>query len=468
LPDSSEEAKEAQKYYGWTNKLNTTAYELPESQKKKNRTIVANLFVGEWVKIIKKGDTETEVKFRGGTGYVPNESIGSERTLEIYFIDVGQGDSILIQTPDDKRILIDGGKNKSAHSFLKWKYHLGPVEQKAYTKDFEAIIMTHGDSDHLAGLLPVLESEYITVKRIYHNGLATREKKPTYGEQEKFNNETMLVELYEEIEDLTPIKDKLTSTFKKWVEAVSKAKEQAINRNQDFKCIRADQNTEPLIIGNEKPLKITFLNPINFGTKTAPRLMDFGDDGETINGNSVGVLLEYGKAKILLCGDMNEKADTIFLQHTNVPMPIAQVFKASHHGSQYFTTDFLKAVQPWMSVVSAGDNTYGHPTAILLGSLGHYAPNVVEKPLVFATQVAATFKRVTVNSKKQGPQLYEKTTYGLVNVRTNGEWLAIGRVYKAQKRTKNGKPAKSLWDWEKYAFDLKNAKTLTNNLLEEK
>jgi len=442
----------------------TTAYNISMSEKKeKARKIVANLFAGEWTELLKTVGQEAEVKFRGGVGYIPIDSIGVERVLEIYFIDVGQGDSILIQTADDRRILIDGGKDESAYSFIKWKYRL-----ENYYKDFEAIIMTHGDEDHSNGLLPLLNDEHVLVKRIYHNGIAKRKNKPVLGQEEKSDGKNMLVELYDEIENLKPKKDELTTAFQKWVDAVSKAKERAQGKGIDFKCIRVDQNTEPLVFEGEKPLKIIFLNPINLGSKDSPKLMDFGSDSETINGNSVAVLIEYGKAKILLCGDMNEKAEKLFLQHCNVGTPIAHVFKANHHGSQNFTSDFLKTVQPWISVVSSGDDPdYGHPRAILLGSLGRYAPNAIEKPLLFSTEVAATFKKVEVKSEDTGFQLYEKTTRGLINVRTNGEWLAAGRVYNVRKKRKDGKYAKSLWDWEKYAFDLKNAKPLTNDLVED-
>lgn len=463
MSDPLEKAKARQKNYRWTNKLLTLAYNLPETNPTGEKKIVAKLFAGDWVEVLGEEGKEANVKFRGGAGYIPKESVGTERTLEIYFIDVGQGDSILIQTADDKRILIDGGKNTGAYSFIKWKYRL-----EEYTKDFEAIILTHGDQDHCVGLFSILNDEHVLVKRIYHNGIAERKKKPTQGKEQEFDKKLMLVELYNDIEDLTPIQNDLTPTFKSWFDAVSKAKENAAKNNIDLKCIRADQNTEPITLDGDKPLKVTFLNPINFGTKDAPRLMDFGSDGETINGNSVAVLIEYGKAKILLCGDMNEKAEKTFLQHTNIAAPMAQVFKANHHGSQHFTTDFLKAVQPWISVVSSGDDPdYGHPRAVLLGSLGHYAPNAIEEPLLFSTEVAATFKPVTVKSGDKGYQLYEKTTHGLINVRTNGEWIAAGRVYNVQKKTKDGKPAKSLWDWEKYAFNLKNAKPLTDDLLEQ-
>lgn len=370
-------AQNKQKNYRWVNELMATAYNLPASDKKE-RKIEANLFVGEWAEVLEEAGQEAKVKFRGGVGYVPINSVGTERVLEIYFIDVGQGDSILIQTADDRRILIDGGKDESAYSFIKWKYRL-----EEYYKDFEAIIMTHGDEDHSQGLFPLLNDEHVLVKRIYHNGIAKRKKKPVLGSEKKFDGRNMLIELYDGIEDLNSKKDELTPTFQEWVDAVLKAKERAKEKGIDFKCMRADQNTEPIVFAGEKPLKISFLNPINLGDENSPRLTDFGSDSETINGNSVAVLIEYGKAKILLCGDMNEKAERLFLQHCSVGTPIAHVFKANHHGSQDFSSDFLKTVQPWISIVSSGDDPdYGHPRAVLLGSLGHYAPNALEKTAI--------------------------------------------------------------------------------------
>jgi len=453
-------AKDAQKDYRWVKKLVTTAYNIPVSEKKKGkkRQNVANLFVGEWAKYLETVEDESKIKFRGGEGYVSSDSIGKDRILEIYFIDVGQGDSILIQTADDRRILIDGGRDDSAYSFIKWKYNL-----KKFYKDFDVVIMTHGDSDHTGGLLPILNDEHILVRAIYHNGIAKHKKKPVLGKEEKMNGKKILVELYDDIEDLNPKTEELSKTYKAWVEAVSKAKDRSLQNGIDFKCIRADQNTEPLVLGEDNnPLKISFLNPINFGSNTSPKLMKFGSLGETINGNSVAVLIEYCKSRILLCGDMNEKAERQFLEHCKLEAAIAHVFKANHHGSQDFSTKFLKMIQPWLTVVSSGDQPdYGHPKACLLGSLGHYAPDVIEKPLLFSTEIAAAFKRVESSSKDIGIQLYEQTIKGLVNVRTNGEWLAAGRVFNKRK-TQYG----NLYDWERYAFNLRDGKPLTDNLLD--
>ena len=440
----------------------TTAYDIPLAEKRgEGRRIEANLFVGEWAELLEETGEEAKVNFRGGIGYVPINALGEERTLEVYFIDVGQGDSVLIQTANDERILIDGGRDERAYSFMKWKYNL-----KKYTKDFEAVIMTHSDEDHSSGLFPILNDKNVLVKRVYHNGIAKRMKQPYLGKEVKVNGKNMLTEFYDDVEDLKQIETELSPIFQQWVNAVSNARERAANENIELQCIRADQNTEPLVLGKQNLLKISFLNPINLGSEDEPKLMDFGSDGETINGNSVAVLVEYGKAKMLLCGDMNAKAEKLFLEHCKVGTPIAHVFKANHHGSQDFTSDFLKAVQPWISVVSSGDDPdYGHPRACLLGSLGRYAPDAVEKPLLFSTEVAATFKKVEVSPTDKAAQLYEKTTHGLINVRTNGEWLAAGRVYNVRRKKKEDvKYAKSLWDWEKYAFDLKNAKPLSNDL----
>ena len=93
----------------------------------------------------------------------------------------------------------------------------------------------------------------------------------------------------------------------------------------------------------------------------------------------------------------------------------AHIFKANHHGSQDFSIEFLKAVSPSITVVSSGDQPdYGHPRGILLGSIGKYAPVNVERPILFCTEVASTFKPIKIKqseeeSKKKMPNVYEKS-----------------------------------------------------------
>ena len=78
--------------------------------------------------------------------------------LSIHVIDVGQGDSILIQTPTNANILVDGGNEDSSsivRSYLK----------KHKIKSLDMIIATHLDSDHIGSLDNIIDD--FDVKSIY-------------------------------------------------------------------------------------------------------------------------------------------------------------------------------------------------------------------------------------------------------------------------------------------------------------
>lgn len=74
--------------------------------------------------------------------------VGSNE-LRISFLDVGQGDSILIQTPSGKDMLIDGG---ASDVVLERLSH----EMSFFDRDIDVMVATHPDADHVTGLIPVL------------------------------------------------------------------------------------------------------------------------------------------------------------------------------------------------------------------------------------------------------------------------------------------------------------------------
>ena len=78
--------------------------------------------------------------------------------LSIHIIDVGQGDSILINTPSNKRILIDGGNEDSEHIIRNYL-------RKEKIKTLDIVIATHPDSDHIGSLDYVVNK--FDVKSIY-------------------------------------------------------------------------------------------------------------------------------------------------------------------------------------------------------------------------------------------------------------------------------------------------------------
>ena len=69
--------------------------------------------------------------------------------LKIHFFDIGQGDSIFIETPSGQQVLIDGGPGSKVLS------KLGEVIP-FYDKDIDLVVLTHPHFDHYAGLIEVL------------------------------------------------------------------------------------------------------------------------------------------------------------------------------------------------------------------------------------------------------------------------------------------------------------------------
>ena len=76
--------------------------------------------------------------------------------LQVNFFDVGQGDSIFIQTPYGYQILIDGG---STGAVLE---KLGSV-MNFWDKSIDVVVLTHSDHDHIAGLIEVLKKYRVDV-----------------------------------------------------------------------------------------------------------------------------------------------------------------------------------------------------------------------------------------------------------------------------------------------------------------
>lgn len=71
--------------------------------------------------------------------------------LEVHFLDIGQGDSIFIQTPSRRQVLIDGGQSDSP--VLENLGNLMPF----YDRNIDMVVVTHMDADHIGGLLQVLD-----------------------------------------------------------------------------------------------------------------------------------------------------------------------------------------------------------------------------------------------------------------------------------------------------------------------
>jgi len=85
-----------------------------------------------------------------------------DNILKVHFFDIGQGDAIFIETPNQTQVLIDGGPDKTVLEKLN-------QEMPLYDRRIDLVILTHPDADHITGLVEVLN--YYQVGRILTSGL---------------------------------------------------------------------------------------------------------------------------------------------------------------------------------------------------------------------------------------------------------------------------------------------------------
>lgn len=167
------------------------------------------------------------------------------------------------------------------------------------------------------------------------------------------------------------------------------------------------------------------------------------DPGHTINGHSIILRLTFGNWRLLFAGDLNKQAgqDLVAAHEAGEIDLQGEIFKVPHHGSADFSTPFIKAVEPLVSVVSSGDETFEddhiHPRATLMSSLGRYSRN--DASLVFVTELVAFFEKVGwvrpdagtgIDDEPPPPRHEEffgfrRTAYGQVRLRTDGKRLLV-------------------------------------------
>lgn len=463
-------------------------------EEKGRKKFIRTIAWGDEITVLKETSTHIEISttvFRqqpdGGTlpefitGYIePSKSSGiktadlimplkSNQVLKVNFVDVQQGDGTVIESPDGKVILVDGGDNQMFARYLAGRFR-GTTASKP--QEVECIIVTHGDADHFAGLTEIYESEtnkekrkrlFMQPKRVYHNGIV---KRPTtinktnvpetkqLGPTKKVDGQLFLVGLED---DLLKVADAdMNEPFQKWKEALSEynsRKKVEVRRLQfgDDKAFAFFNNGElrievlgPLVTTVSGKPALRFLGNPPKGPRIGHESLSVKEEdfkgnsaSHTINGHSIVFRLVYGGFSYLFSGDLNDEASRFLArEHNRGSLNLkSEVFKVPHHGSADFSGAFFQAVSPVVSVVSSGDENarkeYIHPRATLMGALGKWAR--VPEPLIFVTELVAFFKEekwsrpVDDKEYKKRGQYYgfSRTSYGIVKTRTDGKRLFV-------------------------------------------
>ena len=91
----------------------------------------------------------------------------TDNQLRLSFLDIGQGDSILIQTPEHQNILIDAGEGSQVIGELG-------KQMGFFDKTINLFILTHPHRDHFGGLLEILQK--YSVKQIMLTGVISNDQ----------------------------------------------------------------------------------------------------------------------------------------------------------------------------------------------------------------------------------------------------------------------------------------------------
>jgi competence protein ComEC len=233
------------------------------------------------------------------------------RKLEVSAIDVGQGDSLLVVSPQGRTMLIDGGGSIGP---VRSEFDFGDDVVAPYLwsrglDHLDVVALTHAHGDHIGGLPRIIEDFHPAELWV------------------GINPETpALLHLYE----------------------VANENHLAIRRH---------------VAGDEVDwagTKIRVLSPP----------ADWQPKAKRANDDSLALLIGYGKTRALLAGDLERNME----QYVAAESPQADLLKVPHHGSATSTSSaLLAAVRPQFAVISAGyQNPFGHPRKVVLDRLQIY------------------------------------------------------------------------------------------------
>ena len=232
------------------------------------------------------------------------------KDLKISFIDVGQGDSCLIVTPFNKKILIDGGGSEQNDNYDIGEETLIPYLLGRGINKLDYIIVSHFDSDHVEGLLTVMEKLKVRQVIISKQG-------------------------------------KDSDNYQKFKEIVKKKK-----INVTIVGMTSDSIQR---IDIEKNIYFDILWPNN----------EKFISENVLNNNSIVCKLHYKKISMLFTGDIEEIAEKQILQEykNNLQLLNSNILKVAHHGSKTSSTqEFIEEVKPKIALIGVGENNkFGHP-----------------------------------------------------------------------------------------------------------
>jgi competence protein ComEC len=228
-----------------------------------------------------------------------------DRKLHVAFLDVGQGDAVLISSPTGQQILVDGGPSPTALTTALGK------EMPFWDRSLDMLIMTHPDADHISGLVEVLDR--YTVGGWMDNGQSD--------------------------DDAT------------YAECMARLAEAGVPRH----AMRAGDRLD---LGGGIVLEV--LHP--------PEDLMAGTESDG-NNNSLVLRLTWGEAEFLLTGDIGTEAEHLLLGSTqDLSADLLKIAHHGSGGSSSVEF-LSAVAPAYAVIPVGGDNRFGHPNEAVLERL---------------------------------------------------------------------------------------------------
>lgn len=234
-------------------------------------------------------------------------------------LDIGQGDCILMKTPNQHYILVDGGS--STRSGIG-EYVITPAVKYYGSGRLDYVFISHMDQDHVNGieeLIVLSEQGGIKIGCLVVPELASRDK---------------------EFQIL-----------------IKQAEEAGIQ-------VKTMEIGDQLVL---ETVKITCLYPKSSEEKKDMKIGNYSE-----NNTSMVLSVSYRSFQMLLTGDLEIEGEQRLLEQSSQWMPQQyDVLKVGHHGSKGSTGEaLLTQIHPEYAVISCGkENRYGHPHEAVLERL---------------------------------------------------------------------------------------------------
>jgi competence protein ComEC len=232
--------------------------------------------------------------------------------LRLHCIDVGQGDALLVEFPEGKTMLIDGGPRSGPYD--AGALTVGPYLKRRGITRIDLLLVTHPHDDHIGGISFLLR--HFEVGKVIDSG--------------------------------QPLRSEIYASY--------------LKASSDRSSPRKGGEAGELL--SEFPSARLYLLAPGKGF-TDP---DTSHRPPNLNNTSLVVKLQYGTTSFLLAGDAEEDAEAVMVDRFGEFLK-SDVLKSGHHGSiTGSSARFLDVVRPSVVIVSVGrNNKFRHPSQEVIG-----------------------------------------------------------------------------------------------------